>query len=300
LGGKAVIAAGDPTGDLKYARREAESVAEAFQGELLPGARATKQALFAALAKHDAVDILHLACHGRAGASEALQSGVVLAADRASDKDAGELLTAGEILRRKLHAGLVTVSACDAGLGEIGASDEVLGLTRALLYAGASSVLLSYWPLDDFSTYLTIERCYTKLRHMIGEGAGDKATAVREAQRYVHDLTARELIARCDEAAAQCEARADVRGQFDFLQEAAEWVTAVADLKEALRRYRLILALVEASPAASPGLHDRLNDQIEELEYRTLLQPEPIDYNMCPFIDEKYWAGFFLHGDWKL
>jgi CHAT domain-containing protein len=300
LGGNPVVVAGDPTGDLKYARREAENVAEAFHGELLSGARATKKALYAALAKHEAVDILHLACHGRAGAKEAMQSGVVLAADPASDEPHGELLTAAEILRQKLHAGLVTVSACDAGLGHVAASDEVLGLTRALLYAGAASVLLSYWPLDDFSTYLVIERFYESLRHMIAEGAGEKATAVREAQQHVHDLTVRDVVARCDLTAAQCAARSDLQGHFDLLQKAAEWTNTVGDLKEALRRYLLLRTLAEASPAAFVGLGDRLQDQIEELEFRILLEPPTLNYELRPFSADRHWAGLFLHGDWKL
>jgi CHAT domain-containing protein len=300
LDGKAVITLGDPTRDLAYARREAESVTEAFHGELLLGGKATKEALFAALGKHDAVDILHLACHGRAGAKDPLLAGVLLAPDRANEDSGGELLTAGEMLRRKLRAGLVTVSACDAGFGAVEASDEVLGLTRALLYAGAASVLLSYWPLDDLSTYLTIERFYEELQPMIGEGAGNKATAVRAAQRHIHDMTVRDVIARCDAGAERCAARSDVRGQLEFLDEAAEWVTTAGDFEDAIRRHRLIRTLVDASPSAFPGRGDLIQDRIEELEFRSMLRREPVDYDGRPFSDEKHWAGFFLHGDWRL
>jgi CHAT domain-containing protein len=300
LDGKAVITLGDPTGDLAYARREAESVAAAFHGELLPGRKATKQALFAALGKHDAVDILHLACHGRAGAKDPLQAGVLLAPDRANQDQNGELLTAGEMLRRKVRAGLVTVSACDAGFGTVAASDEILGLTRALLYGGATSVLLSYWPLDDLSTYLTIERFYEELQSMIQEGVGSKATAVRAAQRHIHDLRVREVIARCDASAHQCAARFDTRGQVDFFDEAAEWVATAGDLEEAVRRHRLNRALVDASPAAFPGRADRIQDRIEELELLIMLGRKAVDYDARPFSDEKHWAAFFLHGDWKL
>lgn len=300
IDGKAVITLGDPTGDLEYARREAESVTEMFHGELLTGGEATKQALFAALGKHDAVDILHLACHGSAGAKDPLQASVLLAPDR-EDQDLGEdLLTAGEILRRKLRAGLVTVSACDAGLGTVAASDEVLGLTRALLYAGASSVLLSYWPLDDLSTYLTIERFYKELQSMIAEGKGNKAIAIRTAQKYVHDLTLHDVIARCNAGAEQCAARSDILGQVDFLYEAAEWVTKAGDFEEAMRRYRLIRTVVDAFPTAFPGHGDLIQDRIDELEFRSMLRREPIDYSVQPFSDEEHWAGFFLHGDWKL
>ena len=217
---------GDPTQDLRYARYEAESVAEAFKGESLLTRNATKQRLFDELEKHQALDILHLACHGQAGADDASQAGVFLAPDRANRNFEPEMLTAGEIVRHKLHAALVTISACDAGFGTVEPSDEVLGLTRSLLYAGASSVLLSYWPLDDFSTYLIIERSYEELRRMIAEGAGNKADAVRAGQCFVHDLTIKDVVTRCDVSAEQCAARSDIRGQLEFLYEAAESVTS--------------------------------------------------------------------------
>ncbi|HEU4874788.1 MAG TPA: CHAT domain-containing protein [Pyrinomonadaceae bacterium] len=300
LDGKPVISIGDPTQDLRYARLEAERVAEAFNGESLLERKATKQRLFAELEKHEAVDILHLACHGQAGADDASQSGVFLAPDRISQNNEPDMLTAGEIVRHRLHAALVTISACNAGFGAVEASDEVLGLTRSLLYAGASSVLLSYWPLDDFSTYLIIERSYEELRRMIAEGAGNKANAVRAGQRYVHDLTIKDLVARCDVSAEQCAARSDIHGQLDLLIEGAEWVTMAGDLQEALQRYHNIQNLIDASPAAFAGQTDSIQDQIEQVELQILLGGEPIDYSAHPFSEERHWAGFFLHGDWRL
>ena len=300
LDGKPVISLGDPTQDLRYARYEAESVAEAFNGESLLARKATKQRLMEELEKYAAIDILHLACHGQAGADDASQAGVFLAPNRANRDLEADMLTAGEIVRHKVHAALVTISACDAGFGRVEASDEVLGLTRSLLYAGASSVLLSYWPLDDFSTYLIIEHSYEALRRMIAEGAGNKAAAVRAGQRYVHDLTIKDLVTHCDTSAEQCAARSDIQGQMDFLYEGAEWVSRAADFNEALQRYKNMKTLIDASPAAFSELVDSIQDEIEQIELRILLGGEPIDYSAQPFSAEKYWAGFFLHGDWRL
>jgi CHAT domain-containing protein len=300
LNGQPVISLGDPTQDLRYARSEAQSVAEAFNGESLLAGKATKQRLFDELEKHQALDILHLACHGQAGADDASQAGVFLAPDRANRNFEPDMLTAGEIVRHKLHAALVTISACDAGFGTVEPSDEVLGLTRSLLYAGASSVLLSYWPLDDFSTYLIIERSYEELRRMIAEGAGNKANAVRAGQRFVHDLTIKDVVTRCDVSAEQCAARTDIRGQLEFLYEAAEWVTSAGDLHEALQRYRNMQKLIDTSPAAFAELTDSIQDEIEQLELGILLGRDQIDYRAQPFSQEKHWAGFFLHGDWRL
>lgn len=299
LDGGTVVAAGDPTGDLAYARREAERVAEAFGGDVLLGAQATKRELLAALDRHEAVDVVHLACHGRAGAEDPFESGVVLAAEPGAERAGADFLSAGELLRRRLSAALVTVSACDAGLGNVESSDEVLGLTRALLYAGVSSVLLSYWPVDDLSTYLMVTRFYEELRSP-GNGGSTKADALRAAQRHVHDLTLGQVVAACEKGAAECAARDDVGGQLDFLEEAADWAAAAGDLDEAVRRLRELLALLDDAP----GWHDerqlRLRDRLEELEFRALLESPVPDYEAHPFAAEAAWAGFFLHGDWKL
>jgi len=95
LSGKAVVTLGDPTGDLIYARREAMGVAETFDADLLVGERGTKQRLFSTLDTYKAVDIIHFACHGRVGAEDPFQSGVLLAPDPADRTRGPDLLSSG-------------------------------------------------------------------------------------------------------------------------------------------------------------------------------------------------------------
>ncbi|MEM7536863.1 MAG: CHAT domain-containing protein, partial [Chloroflexota bacterium] len=85
-------------------------------------------------------DIIHFATHGDFNAQNPLFSGLTLA-DGA--------LTTFDIFHLRLRASLVTLSACETGCHNISAGDELLGLLRSFLYAGASSVVLTHWPVED-------------------------------------------------------------------------------------------------------------------------------------------------------
>jgi CHAT domain-containing protein len=87
-----------------------------------------------------------------------------------------------EILELKLNAELVTLSACDTALGsgyfaEVPAGDDLLGLTRAFLFAGSPSVLASLWEVNDRSAVDLMHSFYSQLQ------TSDKATALAQAQR---------------------------------------------------------------------------------------------------------------------
>ena len=58
---------------------------------------------------------------------------------------------------------LVTLSACESGLGKIAQGDEVLGFTRSFLSAGASSLIASLWPVSDDATAVLMGTLYTEL-----------------------------------------------------------------------------------------------------------------------------------------
>ena len=86
-------------------------------------------------------------------------------------------LTVREVFELDLSASLVTLSACNTGLGLVN-GDGVLGLSRAFLYAGTPSVLVSLWRVADSVTRFQMERFY---RALIATG-GDKAAAIRPAE----------------------------------------------------------------------------------------------------------------------
>jgi CHAT domain-containing protein len=108
-----------------------------------------------------------------------LESGLALSlpGDGGQEKENG-LLQAWEVLEHvRVDADLVTLSACQTGLGSEMAGEGLLGLTWAFQYAGARSVLASLWEVSDASTADLMRRFY---RHF---SAGiPKAEALRRAQ----------------------------------------------------------------------------------------------------------------------
>ena len=73
-------------------------------------------------------------------------------------------LTAEEIFGLKMEVDLVTFSACETGVNEYRPGNELIGLTRALIYAGTPSVVVSLWAVDDLSTGLLMQHFYQQLK----------------------------------------------------------------------------------------------------------------------------------------
>jgi CHAT domain-containing protein len=137
------------------------------QAKVLLGRAAREQELRAALADADA---LHLACHGVFRSASPLFSALKL--------DDG-WLTVRDISSLDLRScQLVTLSACETGVSYVAPGDELLGLTRGVLAAGARALLASQWPADDRHTAQLMERFYTALQQ---DGVGF-AAALRQAQ----------------------------------------------------------------------------------------------------------------------
>src|SRR5215207_7123443 len=119
-------------------------------------------------------DVLHLACHGQFRPDSPLFSSLRLGDGWLTVRDAYTL---------DLSAGLVTLSACETGVSAVAPGDELIGLVRGFFYAGAPSLLLSLWTVDDEATGELMTDFYTHLR------AGARpAAALRSAQlRQMHD-----------------------------------------------------------------------------------------------------------------
>src|SRR5439155_3665491 len=104
---------------------------------------------------------------------------------------AGDGISAREIMGElDLRADLVALSACTSGLSSVVPGDELLGLQRAFLYAGAPTVVCTLWEAADFVALLAMDRFYQDLRE--GRGA---AAALRDAQVALRGMTGRDLLA---------------------------------------------------------------------------------------------------------
>jgi CHAT domain-containing protein len=173
--GTSALLCGVPDASAPEIRREVTALRAHFpDATVLEGADATRAA-FAREAEGRRV--VHVAAHAEFRSDNPMLSCVRLADGR---------LTFYDIFGLRLDADLVVLSGCNTGAVAVGAGDELHGLLRGFLYAGAPSLLLSLWDADDAATADLMEGFYIAL----GRGAG-KREALREAQlrlveRYPH------------------------------------------------------------------------------------------------------------------
>lgn len=106
-----------------------------------------------------AYDYLHFATHGIVDETNPESSKIFL---QNSSLDDGNLY-AGEIYNLQLNARLAVLSACQTGLGKISKGEGVIGLSRALTYAGAKNIIVSFWSVADASTAELMTDFYTYL-----------------------------------------------------------------------------------------------------------------------------------------
>jgi CHAT domain-containing protein len=129
---------------------------------------------------------LHFASHGLLDENQPERSGLQLTHADGSKEDG--LLQVREIFNLELHADLVVLSACNTGLGRVVSGEGLIGMTRAFFYAGAGSVVVSLWQVDDESTSDLMVSFYHHLQEV-----GNKSEALRRAKlelidrsRYFH------------------------------------------------------------------------------------------------------------------
>ncbi|MCB0112315.1 MAG: CHAT domain-containing protein, partial [Caldilineaceae bacterium] len=174
------LALGNPDNSLPYTEAEANAVAQIYTTTLLLNEAATEQQIHETAANFD---LLHIAAHGEMTPYDPLQSNLVLAPSNAGDERcvAGHCdgaLTVGEVFGLKLaNANLVVLSACKTDVGAQSTGDEVIGLTRGFLYAGAPTVITTLWNIADVSTATLMAAFHRHWRD--GDSA---AQALRAAQ----------------------------------------------------------------------------------------------------------------------
>jgi CHAT domain-containing protein/tetratricopeptide (TPR) repeat protein len=128
--------------------------------------------------------MIHFAVHGLLNETKPQLSGLALRFPRAAASGSGALasedglLQAYEIYNLKLNAELVTLSACEGGLGKEVAGEGLINLSRGFIYAGALSVVAGLWQVSDDSTAQLMIRFYKHLQ----EAKLGRAEALRRAQ----------------------------------------------------------------------------------------------------------------------
>ena len=114
---------------------------------------------------------IHLACHGEFRADNPMFSNLRLA---------DGFLTVEDISKSRLNTDLVTLSACETGLSRVFAGEEILGLSRGFIGAGARNVVMSLWTVNDSSTVELMKELYSEYNKH-----GDPSKALQHAQKQL-------------------------------------------------------------------------------------------------------------------
>lgn len=119
---------------------------------------------------------VHFATHGVVHESKPELSRIYLGGTQGEDGS----LYSGEIYNLKINAELVTLSACETGLGKVAKGEGIVGLSRALLYAGADNLIVSLWQVADQSTSQLMIDFYTQ--HLFAEEKSNFSSALRASK----------------------------------------------------------------------------------------------------------------------
>ena len=157
-----ILSSGD---DLAHLRSEVDAIATVLSQRAAVAIETTRAHY---LQQASDARLIHIAAHGLFRDDDPLFSGIALA---------DGTLTTLDIFNTPLQASLVTLSACDTGRHVIGGGDELFGLMRSFLSAGAASLLLTLWRVEDEISAEIMRHFYNEL--LTGKS---KAEALRAAQ----------------------------------------------------------------------------------------------------------------------
>ena len=168
---------------LPFARKEAQMIGRILHTTPLIGEHATKNEV---LNRLSSVALVHIAAHGRMETGEILLAPNPSPVSRTSIEE-DFLLTMKDVLNVQMRARLVVLSCCHSARGEIKA-EGVVGIARAFLGAGARSVLVSLWAIDDEATMEFMKIFYQHL--MKGESASAALNQAMKSMRESDEFSA--------------------------------------------------------------------------------------------------------------
>ena len=166
---------------LEWAEKEVQMIGEILQTEPLVGKQATKDEV---LRRISSVGLVHIAAHGSMETGEIVLAPNTTRSSQIPDKE-DYLLTMKDVLNAQIRARLVVLSCCHSARGEVKA-EGVVGIARAFLGAGARSVLVSLWAINDEATMEFMEFFYQQLVNgrSASEALNKAMKSMRESDRF--------------------------------------------------------------------------------------------------------------------
>ena len=171
-----------PLENLPCAQEEVEMIASILNVIPLIGTQATKAEV---LKRMSTVGLIHIAAHGNELTGEiALSPNPGWTSKFPQEKDF--ILKMSDVQAANLRARLVVLSCCHSGRGRILKGEGVVGIARAFLAAGARSVLMALWAIDDEATMVFMKRFYQYLKkgNTASAAVHQSIKSLRESQEF--------------------------------------------------------------------------------------------------------------------
>jgi CHAT domain-containing protein/tetratricopeptide (TPR) repeat protein len=159
---------------------EARDVASFFNTQPILGDAATASAF---LKNAGDYDIIHLIAHFDHDKHNSQFARVMLGHGK-NDDGALELDQVVGLDLRKTS--LVVLSGCQSQTGKLSRGDDIVGLSRAFIYAGSPSVIASLWSVDDEATRALMALFYTHLKQGLSKAEALRASQMDMRQKYPH------------------------------------------------------------------------------------------------------------------
>ncbi|WP_194910665.1 CHAT domain-containing tetratricopeptide repeat protein [Catenulispora rubra] len=192
-----LVIAGDPLGDLPFARGESAGVAAALNGAATNGLAANGVVRhgggvtfdWLAEALDGDVRLVHLACHAAFDDARAERSGLLLSgADGKPDR-----VVLQRLASLNWSGALVVLSSCQSGMHRVRTGDELTGIASTLLAAGATALVTTFRPVPDLSTAVLMLWFYERFAENADWSLESLSDALAAAQRRVATAAARDV-----------------------------------------------------------------------------------------------------------
>jgi len=184
---------GSPIVPLPGTESEVDTIAIMFNKQNLVQAKKVRFDATEDFMKSDSIGkykYVHIATHGTVNTEHPELSGILLGTSTDPNSKEDAMLYSGEIYNLELQAELVVLSACETGLGKISKGEGVIGLSRALLYAGADNLIVSLWKVSDNSTAEMMTHFYSDLleseKHTFTSPLHKAKLKLIESEKYAH------------------------------------------------------------------------------------------------------------------
>jgi CHAT domain-containing protein len=162
--------------DLPGAVEEVERMEQQFAGDFFYKEMAD-EARFKQQVATQHYSVIHLAMHGLVDAQQPEYSGLLFT--YSDDKNEDDLLHAYELNLLSMQTDLVVLSACETGFGKYEHGEGVVSIGRGFMYAGAPSLLLTLWPLNDAASVHMIHAYYEALDQGLPKDVALQQTKLR-------------------------------------------------------------------------------------------------------------------------